>query len=278
MLKIQFLFLVLMCSFCKGLRFTRPDASKVQLVQETCSPEQFKDAMTNLIENELLTDGYASASNLHYHDVANRQCPTQKFVSEKKMIFNVGPGTTGTRFISDIMSQIGFKTSHDPHFTLEHWHEYDFIADSPPGKVMYQLLQAYPNAVFMMSMRDPKAWQKSRCNNHKCKRYHIAEPCSKGENDVSVDDHATLPRLASFYAWVKCIVPAERLYAFNLFETGSRLGRKESDRQFFEGLESFLQKHELMDEKIAKRLKDKVPSFYKMLMDKDKIDAMDNNF
>merc|ERR1719436_648824 len=95
-------------------------------------------------------------------------------------------------------------------------------------------------------MRDPIDWQTSRCKNLPCKSYHVSEACSTGELDVSVDMPQTPARLASFFAWAKCIVPAERLYAFNLFETAHQIGEKASNCKFFAGLEDFLKRWGLL--------------------------------
>merc|ERR1712232_1202289 len=79
----------------------------------------------------------------------------QKAVSHKKIIINMGQGTTGTRWLNSVMRCLGFQTAHNIESikNVKSWQQWDYISDSPVPFQTWDLVRAYPKALFFLSVR-----------------------------------------------------------------------------------------------------------------------------
>jgi len=175
-------------------------------------------------------------------------------VSEKPLVINVGDGSTATRWLAEIMGMLGFNTYHyggliggtwDATFRFSNTSEadmFDFIADTPTSTLTWELVQSHPNALFLMTMRDPVDWQDSRINDHSGSMWkQQGLPCDGpdvlqlyGQSTPSAHDYV------AYSAWAKCVIPQDRfLGAVNVFAD------ENADSEFVEKLIKTLETHGL---------------------------------
>merc|ERR1712190_125135 len=102
---------------------------------------------------------------------------------------------------------------------MSEYSSFDYISDMPTTTKAWELTQAYPNAVYMMGLRDPYDWQESRIKHHvndfkKDEYWHVAQPCSIAPE--ATEDERTPTAVVTYNAWVRCMLPADRLFAYNV--------------------------------------------------------------
>ena len=103
--------------------------------------------------------------------------------TQKMKLFGLGLSKTGTTSLSSAFEILGFKSLHTPpiinskngeiNFQWPWWlSKYDAMADLPVP-YYYQYFDAtYPNAKFILTVRDEAAWLRS-CENHFDKKLEI---------------------------------------------------------------------------------------------------------
>ena len=154
--------------------------------------------------------------------------------NKKKLIINLGYGTTGTRWLHCVMQRLGFKSAHNVNIAgTAAYNRYDYVADSPVPYQAYQLIKTNPDAAFLLSLRDGKTWWRKRLEDH---RSHPDQPKPCGNHDLSSKEaRSKSPAInIAFEAWVKCLVPSDQLFSFNLWET--------NDDTFIKSLVQFLER------------------------------------
>ena len=164
--------------------------------------------------------------------------------SERAVVFNVGPGTTGTRTLAKVL-QDDFKMStkhmfrdvdldgysvhqsvsrHQMNLTAAdldecemRYNSYDFtrlqqlvLMDSPVAYHFWDYFLGYNNARFMLTTRDPAAYVKSRMQHHgKNSPPMIQRPCGLTQYAFPVGENERLFELHQDF--VRCVVPQEEL-------------------------------------------------------------------
>jgi len=205
---------------------------------DTCQIESFNAALQGLLTQTTLlgTHGVETASDRYKEYAMGTTCETPSASvwkpSQKRLIINLGYGTTGTRWLSRKMKKLGFKTAHQENKCgTEQWSYYDYIADSPVAYQSWFLINAFPNATFLLSMRDGEEWMESRFSHHGITKQ--AAPCGHHRFEDEAGKLASAPTSVAYHAWVKCLVPKDQLFAFNLW--------KYDDKGFMKELKRFLQ-------------------------------------
>jgi len=240
--------------------------------RDICPHEQFAAVLRGLLADEaLLKDAtspvtfdlayerYVDITKLDLIDeVQQKMWP----VSTKRLVLDVSMGTTGTRWLTDRMKSRCFRTGHD-HVGIgclpskkekmntsldctDIFDKADFIADYPVDVLAIPLLQSHPNAVVILTLRDPVNWLRARIVNHFGGGKHYAPSIyTNARNRKSVLQVSTFPGdqektgravkakdrsavvinpvaaidVMVFYAWIACIVPPEKLLLINVFRT-----------------------------------------------------------
>lgn len=209
-----------------------------------CPKHDFQQTETTLLNDELLSNTYNATA---MYDAMSKACKPRKsvpVVSDKTLIVNVAEGTTGTRWLDRVMATLGFRHSHNNmnvNYTAYASPIYEYIADSPVPYQANEIIDAYPNAVFFMSMRDGEDWRTSRIRHHLYmdpgRHWHPAFDICGQKNAPSMKH----PEAATYFTvreiWLSCVLPQERLFQFNLFNT--------DDDTFLIELKVFLEKHGL---------------------------------
>lgn len=253
-------------------------------VLDTCSPENFQASCDWVIENQLFNASNLTASaRTFYKDFSKaRQCTIDNnmwSLSQKPLVVNVGSGTTGTRWLDEVMGDLGFHTAHwkterkpknmrkphPPHlgysqedingsFEVD---QYDFISDTPVSTLTWQILQSHPNALFIMTVRDPMEWHDTRIASGRMGLKTQGVPC--GQNKQNNTPYGTWEDLAQMYVvysvWAQCVLPRDRFLMVNVFANAT------ADNDFIEKLIPFLEKNGLQKrwwKKRVKRVKDKL--------------------
>jgi len=204
---------------------------------DTCPIESFNVALQSLLTQTTLLGipGVETASDRYKEYAMGTTCETPSASvwkpSQKRLIINLGYGTTGTRWLTTKMQGLGFKTAHNElKCGTKQWSKYDYITDSPVAYQSWFLMNAFPNATFLLSMRDGEEWMESRFTHH-----HITQqpaPCGRHSFKDEAGKLASPPTSVAYHAWVKCLVPKDQLFAFNLW--------RYDEKDFIEELIRFL--------------------------------------
>jgi len=220
-------------------------------VLETCSVERFNASLASLVSGGFIQESNSTSLALsRYLEIAeqNRCSGSNRTVSQKPLIINVGEGSTGTKSLNGIMRNLSYNTCHfcqDLALNPESVDSYDMISDTPVPWYTWEWLQSYPQALFIMTMREPVDWRASRVNNHStpwqgapCGRSdlcHGAPAASVGE--CAADAPQTY--VVAYSTWAKCVLPADRLHVTSVFTDD----QVQSDSEFFDTLIDFLELH-----------------------------------
>eukprot|EP00746_Dinoflagellata_sp_MGD_P001692 gnl/MRDRNA2_/MRDRNA2_103210_c0_seq1.p1 gnl/MRDRNA2_/MRDRNA2_103210_c0~~gnl/MRDRNA2_/MRDRNA2_103210_c0_seq1.p1 ORF type:complete len:297 (-),score=52.31 gnl/MRDRNA2_/MRDRNA2_103210_c0_seq1:42-932(-) len=199
-----------------------------------CSMRKFKQTELDAHRLGLLNNSYNAQKKYHTIFEACRRVKQGPVLSNKTLIVNLGMGTTGTRWVNKVLKTLGFKTLHNPMGSQpKDYMDVEYVSDDPVCGQTYEINDAFPNAIFMMSWRDGKQWQKSRLK-HKdhAKYWRTLNLCGLkgqlGDADAATD-------LSAREIWLSCVLPPERLFQYNLFNM--------DDKNFLSKLKTFLEKH-----------------------------------
>lgn len=221
-------------------------------LNKTCSREGFARALTTLQDRGLLAKwsptnkaGTVDPRIRRYDELISSglTCshdPTIWPVSTKELLIDLGEGTTGTRWLNNVVKKLGYRSMHNLKVGSDHpnqcysktkrrgkndllveckctkiYEGYDFISDSPISYQVYELVMSFPRAKFLLSIRDGEGWQRSRVDHHRSAvNWSAASPCGYGPKMSSAQAAIEEEVLTT---WITCFVPRNRLFAFNLF-------------------------------------------------------------
>mmetsp|Transcript_110293 Transcript_110293/g.225483 ORF Transcript_110293/g.225483 Transcript_110293/m.225483 type:complete len:306 (-) Transcript_110293:71-988(-) len=235
-------------------RLERGETQHVSIL-ETCPLDKFQSSLAWMLENKLLLESsITNSAQTRYLELAEQQqCELGPdwYVSEKPLVINVGDGSTATRWLAEIMGMLGFNTYHyggliggtwDATFRFSNTSEadmFDFIADTPTSTLTWELVQSHPNALFLMTMRDPVEWRDSRIKDH------IGEPdltqgLPCGVASLLDANNPAAETYVAYSAWAKCVIPEDQfLGAVNVFAD------ENNDAEFVKKLIQQLEAHGL---------------------------------
>lgn len=112
----------------------------------------------------------------------------------RKRVFGIGLGRTGTVSLTSALNTLGYKTLHYPHDerTYEELRrgdpkltvlgEYDGITDIPAAMMYKKFAAAYPQARFVLTVRDEEPWLRS-IERHWSRFPSLPSDPSSGEPD-----------------------------------------------------------------------------------------------
>eukprot|EP00039_Didymoeca_costata_P014504 m.235049 g.235049 ORF g.235049 m.235049 type:complete len:336 (-) comp16039_c0_seq4:4303-5310(-) len=213
-----------------------------------CPMLEFEKAFVKLYELQHSVVFSKLASNRsrileRYKQVArNKKCahiPSAKWpISDKKIVVNIGEGTTGTRYLTCMMNSLGFKSAHpgSPTAVKEEqrghmflgceeyesctaaWDDFNYISDSPVPYFLMELLLTHPKAVFLLSMREPTAWKTRRIKGHLhdgSANWHQAGLCGPTEHKMN----HTLTELdyTVYNVWAMCVARDREIWPLIVF-------------------------------------------------------------
>lgn len=239
-----------------------------------CPVENFKSSLKKvsaMLPGALEQAGGEEAVVSHYEKIPKGpQCVREHEESaswhkskrhDKGLIINFGEGTTATRFLACVMDDLGYKTIHNDKELKEctnmegtrscadRWDKYDFIADTPVPKELSQLMATHHRlqgaAAYMLSLRDPAEWAKSRVGHHLplSKSWTQTSICGDPTNLLVNSKRVPLHKLV-YDSFAHCLTTSERygsaeehLFMFNLFESDDV---EASNRKFANNLHTFL--------------------------------------
>jgi len=86
-------------------------------------------------------------------------------------VFGIGLSRTGTVSLSAALTRLGYSTKHYPHLLkiVELSRQYDALTDSPVAPYAEVLDRLYPDAKFILTVRDVADWLES-CRRHWARR------------------------------------------------------------------------------------------------------------
>src|SRR6056297_248213 len=98
------------------------------------------------------------------------------------MIFGIGVSRTGGRSLSYALETLGYRTRHWPFLFLNKnlkpkyalFEKYDAIIDMPATLNYQELAKRYPEAKFILTLRDKKPWLNSMNRLHNFQRWFVA--------------------------------------------------------------------------------------------------------
>lgn len=198
------------------------------------------------------------------HEVTDAWTGSKRF-GQQGLIINFGEGTTATRFLACVMDGIGYSTIHNnkelnkcagdgtatwqPSGCREEWDKYDFIADTPVPAELTKLMATHHHrkgaAAYMLSLRDPVAWAKSRVHHHWPKSQTWAQTAICGDESNLLTSFAKVPLHKLVYdSFAHCLATSDRygsseshLFMFNMFSSDNTT---ESNANFSTNLHNFL--------------------------------------
>jgi hypothetical protein len=245
------------------------DVGATSSVLATCSQEQFQSALAWLIDSKLIKESnITSLAQTEYLKIAERQrCEVgpEWQLSEKPIIVDVGEGSTATHLFHVIMMDLGFESVHwylnnsedreanesvpflkgrkeavNGTADVDQW---EALSDSPVAYLTWQFLKSHPNALFVMSMRDPTEWHANRMRKHPYPGYDgnaQAIPCGDSlDMNLTFMANTAAQTYVAYSAWAACVLPADRLITVNVFENENNVA------QYTETLISYLEAHGL---------------------------------
>lgn len=107
--------------------------------------------------------------------------------TSKPKVFCIGLSRTGTTSITVALNELGYAAHHQCHALVEHdaqgkprvnryWASaLDAHADIAPATIFQELMTAYPNARFVLTLREPRAW--SRAMVRFCSKFRLLLTC-----------------------------------------------------------------------------------------------------
>lgn len=182
--------------------------------------------------------------------------------SELGPILDMASGTTGTRFVDCIFSELGFRTMHN--FKCPEWatdctsdlDSTDFVSDSPLPGYVEDAIKAHKDKGFpgmLLTVRDPKEWAISRIKHlpAQSSEYIGCPPCLRQGlyaqgllKPISDIDAVTVPQLIT-WAYSMCVAtsnykeyPDDHIMLLNLFRTD--MTEEEKDEHLVKQLTGFL--------------------------------------
>lgn len=93
----------------------------------------------------------------------------------KRKIFGVGLSRTGTVSLTTALKQLGYRAKHYPHLfqVVELAKQVDALTDTPVIVYMETLDRLFPNAQFILTIRDEDEWIDS------CRRHYAKKPVER---------------------------------------------------------------------------------------------------
>eukprot|EP00746_Dinoflagellata_sp_MGD_P150384 gnl/MRDRNA2_/MRDRNA2_82281_c0_seq2.p1 gnl/MRDRNA2_/MRDRNA2_82281_c0~~gnl/MRDRNA2_/MRDRNA2_82281_c0_seq2.p1 ORF type:complete len:309 (+),score=45.35 gnl/MRDRNA2_/MRDRNA2_82281_c0_seq2:132-1058(+) len=224
------------------------NALKLSYEEPKCSKQDFEKTQNELISQGLMKNTHNAEDKYDEFVEAFKGCKTYPVTSKRKMLVNIGEGTTATRYVDTVFEAIGFKALNFkvPNAELYKSPKFDYISDNDVPYQVSEIIQRYPNAIFIMSMRDGEDWRTSRIKHHIHDRHgtpvstwHPAFGCEdNGKAPVNMYNESAAAYFTAREIWWDCVLK-ERLFQFNLFESANPT----HDTKFFQGLKAFLEKH-----------------------------------
>lgn len=241
-------------------------------LNQTCSRKAFADALSFLQEHRLLAEWVpqgidAIDPRIRRYDeliLSGRSCLhdlDEWPPSAKGLVIDLGEGTTGTRWLHQIVRELGYRSMHNVQVGHDHpnqcysrnlrdkhqsgetrcttiYENFDFVSDSPVAYQVYNLVMAFPRANFVLSIRDGEEWRQSRLKHHTdAKHWVAASPCGIGPEMSSPEAGIEEEVLA---VWITCFVPRNRLFIFNLFSDHSKEESNETSTQVVSAITDML--------------------------------------
>jgi len=234
--------LYMMITILSGLRVPNNLPSGRMLALDSCPMDRFDAALDQLVKMGLKnTSGVSEARNRYEELASANTCvsplpdgPDAWFTNVKPLIINLGYGTTGTRWLTANMINLGYKTGHNIQHNCgtKAWNQYEYISDSPVAYQAWELIQSNPHATFILSMRDGTEWRESRYSNHNItQQASVCGVHSFADKRGQMESAATT---VAYEAWIACLVPKDQLFAFNLW--------KIDKHSFLQQLKQFLER------------------------------------
>eukprot|EP00039_Didymoeca_costata_P019987 m.339635 g.339635 ORF g.339635 m.339635 type:complete len:336 (-) comp18892_c0_seq1:1236-2243(-) len=230
-------------------------------VLDTCDINKFKQSLARLTQTRfsgpgatLLPESFFSSKTIErYKNISELSsgCQTVGHASEtwpmtkrykKPFVINAGEGTTATRFMACAFRQLGYLSSHaggkhafrgckrvneTGEYNIsctEAWDLYDYVSDSPVPYQFWSLLETHPDAVVLLSVRNPYQWRYKRIKTHQQKgaaNWRQAIPC--GASPYPMKGPWAPTDFAIYNAWVACLVNPKRLFVYNLFNESTQV-------------------------------------------------------
>jgi hypothetical protein len=201
-------------------------------------------------------NAYADGLAAIRHDLGQsvRKYPlNESRTSQSKTVFVAGLGSSGTSSLAAALMQMGLtvghhvelapndyymwqhtlascwdtehtldsclKCVHDFHYNSIGW-QVDAAADVPICHVFVDLFLSFPNARWILNTRPSHEWVVSRKEAFPVTVPPIEHPCFQENSDNFTIDE--LAHMADLHAeLVRCAVPPERLFEFDLFTNGT---------------------------------------------------------
>ena len=209
-------------------------------VRDTCSLESFSKSM----EQVGIRTEKRAATILRYTDFLERKCPEEALVIKecgscdrvtvvngnssnaavlngRPFIINAGEGTTGLRYIQTFLAKqgIGAARNRMKHGCLIIENRTGYISDTPVSRSLWQLVNAYPDAIILLTLRDSAEWRKSRIEKHKAghakgmETWFQSAPC--GDSDHAMDHSDVETTYDVYNAWVACMLDPMLINVYN---------------------------------------------------------------
>ena len=204
-------------------------------VVESCSAAAFATSLDHVLNASALA---ANATVRHavaarYGAFAGREIAVAAGAwapSRHALVLGLSEGTTGTRWLADVFTVSGFASAHGFDRAALAACETEkrcsaafdgcgFVCDSPTPAVAFAVQESHANALGVLTMRDPWAWQASRVRNHDAGSWRQFAPGGGGADHDMRDARAPYTFLA-YAAWVACVWPRDRLLVANVFDRG----------------------------------------------------------
>jgi hypothetical protein len=168
-------------------------------------------------------------------------CVTSEVGISKYKLFGLGLSKTGTTTLGAALTQLGYENVHfDPNlvpFLFEDRHAYNFshrydsvdsVEDLPVALYYEEMLREYPNARFVLTIRDPAAWYQSYRSHlidhfamhegHFPFRQAMLGELAYGSNNPD-DKDTWIAHFNNHNARVQEIIPADQLLVIDITAT-----------------------------------------------------------
>ena len=164
----------------------------------------------------------------HFVDHFGRECvhrgagrrgspnwPPSARKAKKKLIADLGDGTTGTRFVSCVARRVGLKVDHNNKQRAGRtgtatFEDVDFVLDSPVPYLTDALLATHTRdqVTLMLTVRDPWDWAASRLKHHlpQSADWRAANGgCGDAFTKLSDAPRIVARDLLATWAWALCV-------------------------------------------------------------------------
>ena len=90
-------------------------------------------------------------------------------MKEKRKVFCLGLTRTGKTSLDQALMQFGYRVKHYPHppIVMEEAERYDALSDITVIPYMEELDRRYPDALFVLTVRDVENWLDVMCTHYK---------------------------------------------------------------------------------------------------------------